>query len=305
MYPVIVTGGAGFIGSHIVEKLVDLDMPVFVMDNLSIGKEENLEAVLSKITLLHVDIEDYSAVKRVFDVVYPRYVFHCAAMPQVERSIVAPLETHDTNVNGTLNILLASRDCCTTEKVIFSSSSAVYGNSKSFPVSEYSEVKPLHPYGLQKLIGEQYCKMFSELYGLHTIALRYQNVYGDRMGSEGAYCTVLPIFFKQKKEGKPLTIVPDGEQSRDFTFVDDVVEVNILSMVSESVGKYGDVFNIGSGEEHTINEIAGWFGGERVFISPRVEPRRSLADISKARKVLGWEPKGSLVSWINRSLNNV
>jgi len=297
---VLVTGGAGFIGSHLVERLVGMGLEVFVIDNFSTGKKENIgNLYFNEIRIYEEDIEN-SYLKNIIFSISPEYIFHCAALPRVEKSIASPLETHNANVNGTLNVLLASKEVG-VKKVIFSSSSSVYGNKNKFPVSEKEDTNPIHPYGLQKLIGEKYCKMFSELYGLSTVSLRYHNVYGDRMAGEGAYCSVLPIFMKQKREGSPLTIVPDGNQSRDFTFVGDVVDANILAMENEEVGKTGEVFNIGSGEDHSVNEIADLFGGEKIFIAPRIEPKRSLADISKARKVLGWEPKENLLEWIKRN----
>ena len=174
-----------------------------------------------------------------------------------------------------------------------------YGDATIFPTPETHPINPLSPYGLQKLVGEQYCKMFSEVYGLDTCSLRYFNVYGERMNLEGAYCLVMGIFAKQMLNNEPLNITNDGEQRRDFTYVGDVVEANILA-ATHSNKLNGEVFNIGNGENYSINEVADEFGGEKKYGEKRLEPFKTLADNTKAKKILGWNPKGDLLSWIKK-----
>lgn len=281
---VIVTGGAGFIGSHLVEVLVAKNFDVHVIDNLVAGKRENVN---SGAKLYEVDIRDFDKIKPIFE--GADLVFHLAALPRVQPSIIDPRTTHDTNVTGTLNALVAARDA-KVKRVIYSASSSAYGNQDKLPLTEDMPAMPLSPYGLQKYIGELECRLFSEIYGLETVSLRYFNVYGPRASSEGAYALVIGKFLEQRKKGEPLTIVPDGNQSRDFTHVKDVVRANILAAESPRVGK-GEVVNIGGGRNYSVNELADIIGGPRIFIEPRTEPKHTLADISKAKELLGWEPQ--------------
>ncbi|MDO8600858.1 MAG: NAD-dependent epimerase/dehydratase family protein [bacterium] len=280
---VIVTGGAGFIGSHVQDALVEKGYDVHVVDNFSTGKKENIHPAA---TLHEMDIRDFKKIAPLFN--GARFVFHLAAFPRVEPSIQDPITSHDMNLNGTLNVLQAAKDA-KVEKVIYSASSAVYGNPDSFPTSENAPVNPMSPYGLQKYVGELYCRLFSFLYGIQTVSLRYFNVYGRRQSEEGAYALVIGRFLKEKRGGRPLPIVPDGNQSRDFVHVRDVVRANLLAMESDRVGK-GEVINIGSGKNYSVNEIASFIGGPTVFVEPRVEPKKTLADISRAKELLGWEP---------------
>jgi len=220
----------------------------------------------------------------------------------VQVSIKDPQKTHGVNVTGTLNVLLASQKAG-VKRVVYSASSSVYGEAKKFPQKESlgDGPLPLSPYGLEKYIGELQCAVFSAVYGLETVSLRYFNVFGARQSTEGAYALVIGKFLEQKEKGQPLTIVPDGRQSRDFVHVSDVVRANILAMRSRKVGK-GEAINIGTGKDYSVLEIAELIGGPAVFIEPRLEPRRTLADISKARKLLGWKPKVSLEEGIKRLL---
>jgi nucleoside-diphosphate-sugar epimerase len=183
------------------------------------------------------------------------------------------------------------------KRVVYSASSSAYGDAKKLPTSETEPTNPLSPYGLQKYVGEQYCKMFSEVYGLDTVSLRYFNVYGERMNLEGAYCLVMGIFARQMLDGKPLTITNNGNQRRDFTYVGDVVQANVLVAAREEDFK-GDVFNIGNGNNFSVNEVADMLGGEKVYGEKRIEPFETLADNAKARLDLNWEPKGNLQNWI-------
>lgn len=284
---VIVTGGAGFIGSHLTEALLGRGFDVHVIDNLIGGRRENVpsEAVFHK-----ADIRNFKEIAPLFKGV--TYVFHVAALPRVVPSIADPRTTHDVNVTGTLNVLLASRDA-KVKRVVYSASSSAYGDHETLPLHEELPARPMHPYGLQKYIGEQIAELFSSLYGVETVSLRYFNVYGEGAPLEGAYAQAIGRFLKQRKEGKPLTIVPDGKQSRDFTHVKDVVCANILAALSNDISGH-EVINIGGGKNYTVLEIADMIGGERVFIEPRTEAKHSLADTTKAKELLGWEPEISL-----------
>ena len=294
MKKAIVTGGAGFIGSNLVDKLIEMDIQVSVIDDFSTGKMENInkKAHYWKQDLSKVDINELTQFMEGVDT-----VFHLAALARVQPSIEDPISFNEVNVNGTLNILLASHKAG-VKRVVYSASSSAYGDATKFPTPEEHPTNPLSPYGLQKYIGEQYCKMFSEVYGLDTVSLRYFNVYGERMNLEGAYCLVLGIFAQQMLEGKPLTINNDGEQRRDFTYVGDVVNANILAATHKELLK-GDVFNIGNGDNFSVNEIADMLGGEKQYGNKVIEPFKTLADNSKALLMLNWDPKGDLPTWIN------
>jgi len=286
---VIVTGGAGFIGSHLVDSLVEKGFDVhscdvYVVDNLSGGKRENINP---KAVFHQVDIRNFETLVPIFK--DAKYVFHTAALPRVQPSIQDPRTTHDVNVTGTLNVLIAARDAG-VKRVIYSASSSAYGNQDSLPLREEMEARPLSPYGLQKYIGELQSRLFSIVYGIETVSLRYFNVYGPRASTEGAYALVIARFLEQRKKGESMTVVPDGLQSRDFTHVRDVVRANILAAESSKVGR-GEVLNIGGGKNHTVFEVADLIGGPRVFVEPRLEPKHTLADISKARELIGWEPQ--------------
>ena len=212
-----------------------------------------------------------------------------AALPRVQYSIENPIETTEINVFGTLNVLEASKRA-KVKKVIYASSSSIYGNQEKYPFKETMIANPISPYAFQKYIGELLCQLYSNLYQVQTVCLRYFNAYGPRASTEGAYALVTAIFLKLKKEGKPLTITGDGKQSRDFTHVDDIVKANILALESKKVGR-GEIINIGGGKDYTINQVAKIFGGPAVYIAPRIEPRKTLADIRLAKKLLGWQPK--------------
>ena len=227
-------------------------------------------------------------------------VFHMACLARVQPSIDNPMLYHDKNVNGLVNMLDACRRY-NIKRFVFSSSSSIYGDAEELPTSETSRLHAMSPYALHKLVGEQYCKLYSELYGIETICLRYFNVYGERQVLEGAYCLVMGIFAQQMLEGKPMTIRGDGEQRRDFTHVDDVIEANLLSATSDEI--FDDVvkcraFNIGNGDNRSVNQIADLIGGDRDTVDPVIEPKETLADNKKAKEMLGWEPKGNLEEWI-------
>lgn len=292
---VLVTGGAGFIGSSLVDALIDKGAEVTIIDDLSTGNRKNInpKATFLKYNLCLIDtgklIEIFNGIK---------VIFHLAALARVQPSIESPIDYNNANVNGTLNLLYAAHKAG-VNRVVYSSSSSVYGDVEIFPTPETTELNPMSPYALQKLIGEQYCQLFSQVYNLDTVCLRYFNVYGERMDLDGAYCLVTGIFAKQMKESKPLTITNDGNQKRDFTYVGDVIHANILAGV-HSVYLGGEVFNIGHGKNVSINEVANMFGGQKVYGEKRFEPFETLADNQKAKDQLKWNPTGNLSKWIKK-----
>lgn len=283
MEKIIVTGGAGFIGSHIVDELIKKGYEVHVIDNLCTGNKENVNP---KATLHVVDIRDKEKLIPLFSDV--KYVFHEAALPRVQYSIENPIETNEVNVNGLFNVLEACR-LNGVKRFIFASSSSIYGDQEILPMIETMHTNLLSPYAVHKYIGEIYCKLYSKIYNLETVCLRYFNVYGPRMNLDGAYPLVIGYFIKMLKEGRKMTITGDGEQTRDFTHVGDVILANLLAMKSDKVGS-GEFINIGGGQRHSINYIAKLFGGSFEYISPRFEPHDTEACITKAKELLNWEP---------------
>lgn len=287
----LITGGAGFIGSNLVDELINLDHEVTVIDNLSTGKKEYVNR---KAKFYELDIRSLDEIKPLFRNI--DYVFHLAAFPRVQPSIEDPVTANDINLNGTLNILVAARDA-KVKRVIYSASSSAYGMQEKMPLKEDMPANPLSPYGLQKYVGELYCRLFSEIYNLPTVSLRYFNVYGKRQALEGAYCLVMGIFVAQRLAGKPMTITGDGTNKRDYTSVIDVVRANILAASSDKVGR-GEVINIGRGCNYSVNELAKMIGGPTENIQPRIEPKETLADWDLAKKLLNWEPTINLPEWL-------
>jgi len=289
----LVTGGAGFIGSNLTDKLIESGHEVIIIDNLSTGNRDNINPKAEFIEKCLTTLEKDFLVGRGIDI-----VFHLAALARVQPSIEDPITSNEHNITATLKLLYASHRAG-VKRVVYSASSSCYGDAEIFPTPESHSLNPLSPYGLQKLVGEQYCKMFSEVYGLDTCSLRYFNVYGERMNLSGAYCLVMGIFAKQMLDGKPLSITNDGEQRRDFTYVGDVVDANILA-ATHTEQLSGDVFNIGNGNDYSVNEVADMLGGEKTYGEKRLEPFQTLADNSKVKMILGWQPKGDLPSWIKK-----
>ena len=289
---VLVTGGAGFIGSHLVEELVQRGYRVTILDDLSTGKLENIENFLNKGSADFVkgSITDLSLLQKLFQGAH--YIFHLAALPSVPRSIENPLASHQVNLTGTLNVLLAARDN-SIKKVVYSSSSSVYGDTPTLPKREDMPPNPQSPYAVSKVASEYYCHVFYQVYGLPTVSLRYFNVYGPRYEPNSPYAAVIPRFIKMVTEGRPPVIFGDGEQTRDFTFIKDTVEAIVIAAESSATG----IFNVGSGERLSINHLA-----ELVInlVGNTVKPTHckprpgdishSLADISRI-KALGYEPK--------------
>ncbi len=307
MKKLIVTGGAGFIGSHLAEELVRRGYYVTILDDLSTGKMDNIEGLLLKknVDFIQGSITNLPLLSELFQ--DAQYVFHLAAIPSVPRSVDSPQLSHEVNITGTLNVLLSARDNH-INKVIYASSSSVYGDTPTLPKSEGMVPNPLSPYAVTKLAGEYYCQVFHQVYGLPTVCLRYFNVYGPRQDPNSQYAAVVPRSIKRSCEGNPPVIFGDGEQTRDFTFVKDAVEANILAAESDACG----LFNISRGESITINRLA-----ELVMelVGNKIEPihqeprlgdiRHSIADISKA-KSFGYEPKYDLkvglaetIRWFN------
>jgi len=286
MKKVVVTGGAGFIGSHLVNMLVKANLEVIVLDNLSTGKKENINP---KATFIKCDLSKDRPLLEGVDT-----VFHLAATPQVQYSIENP--TDNNNLHSLINMLNVSKKSG-VKRFIFSSSSSVYGNPKYTPIDENHPINPLSPYALHKLVGEQYCKLYSDIYGLDTVCLRYFNVYGDRMSNTGAYRSVISIFKEQQNQNQPLNIVNDGEQKRDFIHVDDVIQANLLCATHTNNFK-GEIYNVGTGEPYTVNQIADMFGGEKSYGEKRIEPGSSIAENSKIRLELDWETNNNVKNFI-------
>ena len=299
MQKAIVTGGAGFIGSHIVDELIRMGVQTTIIDDFSTGKVENVNpaAYCWKQDLTTVRIDDLTQFMKGVDV-----VFHLAAMARVQPSIEQPIPYHDANVTATHNLLVAAADAG-VKRFVFSSSSSVYGNAK-VPTSETHELNPMSPYALHKLIGEQYCKLYSFLHDIDTVCLRYFNVYGDRMALDGAYRLAIPIFATQIKEGNPCTINNDGNQRRDYTFVGDVVKANIMCAINEKSFE-GEVYNVGNGNNVSVNELVDMMGGEKTYGNKVIEPFETLADNSKIDLELNWKPEGDLKKWITDYMEKV
>jgi nucleoside-diphosphate-sugar epimerase len=284
---VLVTGGAGFIGSHLVDALVAAGLRVRTIDNFATGRRDLVNRAAE---IVEGDIRDASSIEGAFDGVDT--VFHVAAQPRIPLSIAKPVETHMTNVVGTLNVLIAARDR-KVRRVVYSGSSSVYGDQPKIPLVETMTPNPLNPYALQKYVSEQYARMFHRLFGMQTITLRYFGVYGPRMPQEGSYMLAIAAFLKSRREGRPLDIYGDGEQTRDFTHVSDVVSANMLAM--DSAIADGRALNIGRGENVSLNRIAAMIGGLTVHHEARPgDMRDTLADRTQAERILGWRPRVSI-----------
>ena len=290
----VVVGGAGFIGSNIVDKLVEQNHEVVIVDNLSTGKSENVNP---KASVEYIDISNVNECPNMVEIMSGAdALFLLAAKARVQPSIENPVEYETNNTIGTLNVLKCASDAG-VRRVVYSASSSAYGNTEKLPSKESDPINPMSPYGAQKYYGEVMCKMFSEVYGLETVSLRYFNIYGERQNVGGAYAMVIGIFADQKLRGEVMTINGDGEQRRDFTYVGDVVNANILASQSENVGN-GEVINIGNGDNRSINDIADMIGGERIHREPVIEPRETLADNSLAEELLGWKPTQNIEDWV-------
>jgi len=300
----LVTGGAGFIGSHIVEELVRRRERVRVLDNFSTGRRENLAPFLEHVELVEGDLRDLSTVRRVAEGV--DYILHQAALPSVPRSIADPLASNDSNVTGTLHLLIAARDA-RVKRVVYASSSSVYGDNPTLPKREDMSPAPKSPYAVSKLAGEYYCRVFAQAYGLETVCLRYFNVFGPRQDPASQYAAVIPKFITALLRDEPPTIYGDGHQSRDFTYVSNVVRANLLAATAPDVS--GRVFNVACGERYTVldlvavlTEILGTHITP-VHTAPRPgDVRHSLADITAAREALGYRVEVNFHEGLRRTV---
>lgn len=301
----LVTGGAGFIGSHLVEALVRKGRSVRVLDNFSTGFESNLAAVRRHVEVIDGDITDAATVRTAMKGV--DWVFHQAALASVPRSVADPVATHRACVDGTLNVLVAARDA-RVRRVIYAASSSAYGNSQRLPKEESDPTHPLSPYAVSKLAGEHYCEAFSNVYELETVRLRYFNIFGPRQSPDSPYAAVIPLFMRDMLEGKSPVVHGDGAQSRDFTYVDDAVAVNLLA--AEAPGVSGRVYNVACGRRTSLLEIIGMIN---VLLGTNIKPahtkprpgdvKHSLADISRAHEDLGYSPRVSMDQGLRRCLD--
>ena len=298
----IVTGGCGFIGSHLADYLIKLNYEVVVIDNLSVGRRENISQLNenSKFTFVDADISNYDLIEPIFR--GADLVFHLAALADIVPSIENPTEYYKSNVNGTFNVLQACRKH-KVKKIIYAGSSSCYGIPDEYPTKETAAIRPQYPYALTKNIGEQLVMHWCQLYNLPAISLRFFNVYGPRARTSGTYGAVFGVFLAQKLANKPYTVVGDGNQTRDFTFVSDVVSAIIAAAESDLSG---EVINIGSNNTYSINRLVELLEGEITYIPKRPgEPDCTWADITKATQLLDWEPKVSLEEGVDILLNNM
>ena len=297
---VIVTGGAGFIGSHLVDALLSKGFKIIVLDNFSTGRPQNLRHILDKIQLVECDISKSGKWENLFK--NTDYVFHLAALADIVPSIENPNDYYESNVNGTFNVLEACRKN-KIKKIIYSASSSCYGIPDKFPTLESAEIRPQYPYALTKNLGEQLIMHWSQLYNLPSVSLRFFNVYGPRSRTSGTYGAVFGVFLAQKLAEKAFTVVGDGTQTRDFTYVTDVV-AGVLAAAESNVSN--EIINIGSDNTYSINQLIKLLEGEVTYIPKRPgEPDCTWADISKAKRLLNWSPKINLEQGVKILLDNI
>jgi UDP-glucose 4-epimerase len=297
----LVTGGAGFIGSNLVDRLLEMGHEVVVIDNEYSDAHDQFYWN-DKAQNYKYDIRDYENTRPLYNGV--DYVFHIAAEARIQPAINNPIEAVSINSVGTVTVLQCAREAG-VKRVMYSSTSSAYGRNEP-PNVETQIDDCLNPYSVSKVSGEKLCRMYYELYGLPTIIFRYFNVYGERQPLRGQYAPVIGIFLRQRAAGEPLTIVGDGEQRRDFTYVGDVVRANIMTAISNPGPEaFGQVYNVGTGTNYSINEISKMFDHQTVNISPRPgETKYSLANNQKLRSIFGWEPTMKLEDWILKQLNS-
>jgi UDP-glucose 4-epimerase len=298
---ILVTGGGGFIGSHLCEKLVFEGHSVIVVDNFSIGRKANLSEIKDKIKIFNRNIANYNSIKNLFKNV--DYVFHLAALADIVPSIENPDEYYNTNVTGTYNVLKLSLKN-KVKRFIYSASSSCYGIPKQYPTKENASINPQYPYALTKRLGEELVMHFSKVYKLNATSLRFFNVYGPRARTTGTYGAVFGVFLAQKISNKPFTIVGNGKQTRDFTYVSDVVDAIIK--VSKKKNLTSEIFNVGSGKTVSVNKITKLLGGDTVNIPKRPgEPDITFASIRKIFLKTGWKPKISIEQGIKNILVHI
>ena len=300
----LVTGGAGFIGSHIVKRLVAEGAHVRVIDNLSTGQMRRLDPVRSAIDFIEADLADATTTRKAVGGI--DYVLHQAAVPSVQRSVADPVTTNRANVTGTINLLEACRNA-QVRRFVFAASSSAYGDTEVLPKREDMESNPLSPYALQKFVGERYCRLYYELYGLETLSLRYFNVFGPGQDPHSEYSAVVPKFISRLLANQPITIYGDGEQSRDFTYIENVVEANLLALKMPNAA--GTLCNIGCGERITLNRLVSLLeqqlgvSAQVTFAPPKAgDVRHSLADIERAKAILRYRPKFTVEEGLRRTV---
>jgi len=300
----LVTGGAGFVGSNLVEALVKQGERVKVLDNFATGKKQNIDPFLDDIELVEGDLRNPDDVRKAMEGV--DFVLHQGALPSVPKSVADPVGSNESNITGTLNVLIAARDEG-VKRVVYAASSSAYGDTPTLPKEETMRSAPLSPYGIQKYVGELYCRNFYELYGLETVSLRYFNVFGPRQDPTSQYAAVIPKFISALAGGKPPTVYGDGEQSRDFTYVENVVRANLLAAGVEGVA--GEMMNFACGKRTTLNELLEQIQGilqtdiKPVYTDPRPgDVKHSVADIRKSQKLLGYTPHVSLEEGLRRTI---
>jgi UDP-glucose 4-epimerase len=281
----LITGGAGFIGTNLAINLVKEGHQVVVVDNLAAG--DHRDRLPEEVNFHKIDIRDTEKLAEAMDGI--EVVVHLAALPRVQFSIEHPRDTHDVNVTGTLSVLEAARSKG-VRRIVYAASSSAYGDQETLPLSLDLPVQPKSPYALQKYMGEELMRLWSQIYGLETVSLRFFNVYGPHMDPDGAYALVIGRFMKLRLAGEPLTVTGDGEQTRDFTHVSDVARAIMHAGLVDGIGQ-GETFNVGAGGQTSINEIAKLIGGEIEYVPARLEPKHTMADVSKTREYLNWEPK--------------
>jgi|SRR3989344_2658638 len=291
----LVTGGAGFVGSHLVDRLIEHNHQVVVVDNLSTGKKENLNP---RADFYQLDICDFEKIRPLFEGI--DFVFHLAAIPRVPTSVKDPIATSRVNILGTINVFKAAAEA-KVKRVVFASSSSVYGNQKNSPFQEDMILNPLSPYALQKSVGEQVAKLFTSLYNVPIVCLRYFNIYGPRIDFDSDYGLVVGKFLQQHGQKKSLTIFGDGQQTRAFIYIDDIVRANIKATESKKISG-GEVINIGQEKSYSINHLAKLIGGPVQYLPSRVgDPLHTLADIALAKEVLGWQPETEFEAGIKKT----
>jgi UDP-glucose 4-epimerase len=296
----LVTGGAGFIGSHLVDALLEKGNKVIVLDNFSTGRPQNLNHIKNKIKLIECDLSSPGQWQELFKNV--DWVFHLSALADIVPSIVKPDDYYRSNINGTFNVLEACRKY-DVKKIVYSASSSCYGIPDEYPTKETAKICPQYPYALTKYLGEQLIMHWSHVYDLPAVSLRFFNVYGPRSRTSGTYGAVFGVFLAQKLAGRPFTVVGDGTQTRDFTFVSDIVDA-IIAVAKSDVS--GEIINIGSDNTYSVNQLVELLGGDVVHIPKRPgEPDCTWADISKAKKLLDWQPKVSLEEGVGILLENI
>ncbi len=300
---ILVTGGCGFIGSHMVDRFLSEGHQVQVIDDLSSGNAKNLEhhKSNSKLKVNIASIADYESILPLFSGI--DWVFHVAALADIVPSIERPLKYHNSNVNGTINVLEACRHN-NVKRVIYAASSSCYGIPDNFPTPESAEIRCQYPYAVTKYLGEEYCMYWEQVYKMNITSMRFFNVYGPRARTSGTYGAVFGVFLAQKLNNKPFTIVGDGTQTRDFTFVTDIVDACYTAAKRDDVS--GQIFNVGSGNTYSVNRLIELLGGEKIHIPKRPgEPDCTFADTTRINSILGWKPKVSLEEGVKIMLENI